>query len=273
MSLRGGPRRGTLVDGRYRLLGRLHRSNVYDVHDAWDTERWSRCIVKTPRPDRRDDPRARRRLLREGALLRRLAHPHIVRAYEVHDGPPPYVVLETLTGQTVGHLVDTAPRPAAAVDVAWLGLHLVAAVRYLHHHGLLHLDLKPANVVAEGGRAVLIDLSVSRAPGRMRPGRGTWCYMAPEQARGGEVGPAADVWGIGQVLFEVLTGAVAFPDADTETPQLRGSAPPVRSLRSMRGPLPELVDACLRPTAEDRPGLAELATVLSGVAGVAFPPR
>lgn len=273
MSARGGPRRGTVIDGRFRVLGRLHRSNVYDVFDAWDEERWCRCVLKTPRPDRRDDAVSRRRLLREGSLLRRLAHPHIVRAWEVHVGPPPYVVMETLTGQTVGHLVDTAERPADATDVAWLGLHLLAAVRHLHHHGLLHLDLKPANVVAEAGRAVLIDLSVARAPGRMRAGRGTWCYMAPEQARGGEVGPEADMWGIGTVLFEVLTGQAAFPGEHTDTPQLQGVAPPVRRLRRMRGPLPDAVDACLSPVPADRPSPRQLATVLSGVAGVPFPPR
>lgn len=273
MSARGGARRGTVFGGRYRVLERLHRSNVYDVLDAWDTGRWCRCVIKTPRPDRRDDPRARARLLREGRRLRRLSHPHIVRGWEVHDDPVPWVVLETLTGQTIGHLIDTADRPPPAADVAWLGLHLVSAVRHLHDNGLLHLDLKPANVVAQDGRAVVIDLSVARAPGRMRAGRGTWCYMAPEQARGGDVGPEADVWGVGVVLFEVLTGERAFTDEDTDTPQLRGRAPGVRTLRRMSGPLPALIDGCLAPDPVDRPGLRELAAGLAAVTGVPFPPR
>jgi serine/threonine protein kinase len=249
------------------VLGRIHRSNAYDVLDAWDTTRWCRCVVKTPRPDRRDDRGVRARLLREGRRLRAFAHPHLVRAWEVHDDPVPLVVLETLTGQTVSHLVDPAPRRIGAADAAWLGLHLVSAVHYLHGRGLLHLDLKPANVVAEAGRAVLIDLSVAAPPGRMRAGRGTWCYMAPEQARGGDVGPPADVWGLGVVLYEVLAGEPAYRDDDTDRPQLRGAPPPLRRLRRTAPPLHAVVDGCLSPDPADRPGLGELASALAAVAG------
>lgn len=265
---RGGPRRGTRILPGYRVLGRIHRSHVYDVLDVWSEERWSRCIVKTPRPDRLGDRGARARLLREGRLLRAMSHPHIVRAWEVHDAARPCVVLETLTGQTLGHLLDTAARPLGPREAAHLGLHLVSALRYLHGRGLLHLDLKPANIVAEQGRAVLIDLSVCQRPGRIRAGRGTWCYMAPEQARGGDVTSAADVWGLGVVLFEALTGDAAFTDGETERPQLRRPAPPVRSIRRVPGGLGALIDACLAPAPGDRPGLGEARTVLERVAGV-----
>ncbi|HWH14093.1 MAG TPA: serine/threonine-protein kinase [Miltoncostaeaceae bacterium] len=265
--LRGGPRRGTAIAPGYRVLGRIHRSNVFDVFDAWSEARHCRCVVKTLRPDRVDDRSAARRLLAEGRRLRRYTHPHIVRAWEVHDGPRPLVVLETLTGETLAHLIDSAPRPLGAPDAAWLGLHLSSALRYLHADGLLHLDLKPSNVVAAGGRAVLIDLSVAQRPGRVPAGRGTWCYMAPEQARGGVVGPAADVWGLGMVLWEALAGAPAFPDTDTETPQLHAPVPRLGTRRRLRGALPALVDACLAPEAADRPTLHEVAAGLAAVAG------
>lgn len=269
--LRGGPRAGTRIAPGYRVLGRLHRSNVYDVFDAWSEERWSRCIIKTLRPDRRDDARARGRLLTEGRRLRPMTHPHIVRVWDVHDAPRPLVVMETLTGRTLAHLIDTSPRPLTVAETAWLGLHLVSALRYLHGRGLLHLDLKPSNIIAEAGRAVLIDLSVSRPAGRMAAGRGTWCYMSPEQARGGMVGEAADVWGFGVVLFEALTGAQAFTDTSTETPQLNAPAPPVRSVRAVRGPLADLVDACVSTDPLDRPSLGEVRAVLARVAGVDLP--
>ena len=265
---RRAPRPGSPILPGYRVLGRLHRSNVYDVFDVWSEERWARCVAKTLRPDRDGDRRARAQLLREGRRLREMTHPHIVRAWEVHPGSPPVVVLETLTGQTLAHLIETAPRPLAGREAAMLGLHLVSALHYLHARGLLHLDLKPSNVVAEAGRAVLIDLSVSRPPGRIPAGRGTWCYMAPEQARGGEVTAAADVWGVGVVLFEAVTGEVAFTDTETETPQLRARAAPVRSLRRVPTPLASLIDACLSPAAEDRPSLADLRACLEPVAGV-----
>jgi eukaryotic-like serine/threonine-protein kinase len=261
-------RAGSRVLPGYRVLGRLHRSNVYDVFDVWSEERWARCVVKTLRPDRLDDRRARAALLREGRLLRDMAHPHLVRAWEVHAAPRPLVVLETLTGQTLSHMIDTSPRPLRAAEAAFLGLHLVAALRYLHGRGLLHLDLKPSNIVAEAGRAVVIDLSVARRPGRMPPGRGTWCYMAPEQARGGEIGPAADVWGLGVVLFEAVTGEAAFTDTLTDRPQLAAPAPRVRDVRRVPAALAGVVDACLRPDPGDRPGLADVREALEVIAGV-----
>jgi len=255
------------------VLDRLHRSANYDVFDVWSDARWSRCIVKTLRPDRRADRRARAQLLREGRRLRALTHPHLVRVWEVHPGDPPAIVMETLTGQTLSHLIDTAERPLRAPEVAMLGLHLASALRYLHGAGLLHLDLKPSNIVAESGRAVLFDLSVSRPPGRVAAGRGTWAYMSPEQARGGTVGAAADVWGLGTVLFEAATLEPAFDDDDTDRPMLVAAAPPVRSVRRVPAPLAGVIDACLRPEPGDRPPLAEVRAALEGVAGVAGLPR
>jgi len=79
--------------------------------------------------------------------------------------------------------------------------------------GYLHLDLKPSNIIADGGRAIIIDLSIARRPGRAPAGLGTWCYLAPEQARGGHVCDAADVWGVGAVLFEALTSKPPFDDS------------------------------------------------------------
>ena len=210
-------------------------------------------------------PGHRRALLREGLLLRRLSHPHVVRGYEVHDGPRPAVVMETLAGETLDHLLDGPPLRAA--ELAHLGSHLASALRYLHGEGILHLDLKPSNVVAERGRAKLIDLSHARAPGRMRAGNGTWCYMAPEQARGGEVGAAADVWGLGIVLWCAATGESPLEDLaedlDVDEPQLHGRVPPLRSART-RLPVrfTSLVDACVAPDVADRPRLDEALGVL-----------
>jgi len=267
MSLRGGPRRGTVLPPGYRILARLHRSNHFDVFDAWDEARGCRCVIKTPRPDRRDHPRTRRQLLREGRRLERWAHPHLVRAWAVHTDPQPFVVMETLTGETLSHLIDTATRPLPARQAAWLGLHLSSAVGFLHAQGVLHLDLKPSNIVAAEGRAIIIDLSVSRAPGRMRGGLGTWGYMAPEQLDRGPVDGAADVWGIGAVLFEAATGEPACDD------DARTDAVTQRWART-RGPFAAVVRACLHQDPAERPTLPELERRLASVAGVApYPPR
>ncbi len=253
------------------VLALLARSNVLDVYDGWSHERDCRVVLKTLRPDRREDRRARAALLREGRLLRRLAHPHLVRGFEVIAGPPPVVVLETLGGETLAALLERRERRLSARELGFLGLHLCSAVGYLHRHGLLHLDLKPSNVIAEAGRAKVIDLSVARRPGRVPAGVGTWCYLAPEQARGAEVGAAADVWGIGGVLYEAATGDCAFDD-DRDTadyPQLTRRAEPVaRFRRGLPAGLGAVIDACLSPAPEARPSLRDVAAVCEDAAGL-----
>ena len=251
----------------YDVVAHLARGRKLDVYDVWSDERRCRCIAKVLRPDRRQDAGSRRRLLHEGRLLQDLCHPGIVRGYETLSRPEPVAVMETLGGATVAHLVETRQRLTAR-EVAFLGLHLASAVHYLHAEGYLHLDLKPSNVVAENGRAKVIDLSLARRPGRARAGAGTWCYMAPEQARGGQVGPATDVWGLGVVLYEAAAGETPFGDETVEYPQLEHRAPPLRTVRPRlpRG-LADAVDASLEPQPETRPSVDELSNALRPVAG------
>jgi serine/threonine protein kinase len=245
------------------VLEHLHRSNGLDVYDAWNEPRACRVIVKTLRPDRLRRAEACAKLVREGALLRRLTHPHVVRGYEVHEEPRPAIVMETLSGQTLDHLIESARRPLGAAELANLGVHVTSALHHLHGEGVLHLDLKPSNVVAEAGRAKVIDLSHALPPGEHPPGNGTWCYMAPEQVRGGPVGPAADVWGVGIVLACAALGTNPLADLadalDVDDPQLHGRVPAVGSgRRRLPRALTALVDACLEPMPEARPALGEL---------------
>jgi serine/threonine protein kinase len=251
------------------VLGLLSRGNRLDVYDAWSIERDSRCVLKTLRPDRAAEAPARRALLLEGRLLRSLSHPHLVRAYEVTsttDGRP-VVVLETLGGETLSHLLHPASgtrRCLTAPDVAELGRQLCSVVGYLHHHGWLHRDIKPANIVAEAGRARLIDLSLVRRPGRARAGAGTADYMAPEQARGGVLTTAVDAWGIGAVLYAALAGRRPFDvlDDDDSYPQLEGRAPLLTGTHGVPSAIARLVDRCLEPEPGDRPSVADLGSGL-----------
>lgn len=266
---------GTAPAPGYEVLGHLARTGWLDLYDAWSEERDCRCVVKVLRPDRRDEARLGDRLVREGRWLQTFTHPHLVRAYETFEAPEPLVVLETLTGETLSHLIGRLPRRAAAEDVAVLGVQLCSAMHYLHGQGLLHLDLKPSNVVVECGHAKVLDLSVARAPGTAPPGVGTFGYLAPEQARGGRLSAAADVWGIGITLYELATGDVPFDPGDTLAgttpseaadwyPQLEEPAPPVATRRRLPRALAAAIDGCLRPDQAARPTVPELSAALDG---------
>lgn len=282
---------GKLLAPGYEIVEHLHQSNSFDVYDVWSEERACRCIAKTPRQDLAGSAKVRRGLLREGRLLKKLTHPHIVRAYETIREPRPVLILEMLTGETLSHLIDNNYRRLPIREIAHLGLHLCSAVHYLHHHGILHLDLKPSNIVSERGIAKILDLSIARPPGRGKKGAGTFQYMAPEQIRGELLGPATDVWGIGATLFETATAVRPFNDEDEETgsesytgsepytdsesvadferdtesdmsveshEQLQRRADSVRVHRRVPTAFAVVVDSCLEPEPAQRPTVEEL---------------
>jgi len=290
---------GELLAPGYEVIAHLRRGKRLDVYDVWSTERVCRCVAKTITPDRLGEDKARRKLIGEAELLLRLAHPSIVRAYELveSDAGVPVLILETLTGRTVSHIIDEFDEGMNVRDVMWLGIHLCSAVSYLHKHGCLHLDVKPDNVISEGGRARLIDLSISGRAGPSSAGAGTYDYLAPEQARGEEVSAATDVWGIGITLYEALTGTVPFEPDDGEDgvldsgstddgvssdytdasneydpdvyPQATERAPSVATRRDGLPPaVVELVDACLAPAQRDRPTVEEVAEALARASGI-----
>ncbi|WP_438489886.1 serine/threonine-protein kinase [Streptomyces sp. S186] len=259
---------GTTVAPRYEVLAHLCRTGWLDLYDAWSQERECRCVVKVLRPDRRGDRHLREQLLREGRWLQSFTHPHLVRGYETGEHPQPFAVLETLTGETLAHLIDRRRRRLAAHDLALLGVQLCSAVHYLHGKGLLHLDLKPSNIVIDCRRAKLLDLSIARSPGPAPPGIGTVGYLAPEQAGGGTLSPATDVWGIGSTLYEAATGRAPFDsdeddeDCESSYPPLDMPAPPVTTHRRLPRPLAAAIDSCLAADPSHRPRLPQLVAVL-----------
>lgn len=260
-------RRGERLAPGYEVIAHLRRGRDLDTYDVWSEERDCRCVAKAPRPDRRSASSTRRRLRREGRLLLSLAHPHIVRAYELVERPDPVLVLETIDGETLDHLVQRRRYRLPAVDIAYLGMHLCSAVQFLHRHGIVHLDLKPSNVISDFGQAKVIDLSLARAPQRVPPGIGTRRYMAPEQVAGGEIGPPTDVWGIGAVLFEAATGVPPF--GETGIQSLNGSgrwsvSPSVRRNRRVSADLARGIESCLHADPGARPGVMELSRILDG---------
>jgi serine/threonine protein kinase len=287
---------GTRLAPGYRVLGLLQRGRDFETYDAWSERRFARCVVKTTcRGGRTKDNRAR--LVQEGQLLTTLDHPHLVRGYEVLLRPRTLVVMETLTGSTLDHILKHGKRLTLG-EVAYLGAHLSSALRYLHSQGVLHLDVKPGNIIVGGGRARLIDLSLAQAPGLIPAGRGTPAYLSPEQGTGGVVSSASDVWGLGLTLFVAATGVNPFSrgGASSGTPasrnspgpgsrndrcrtcgrrmnylQLTNRAPRAGSLRRMPRMLSCALDTCLEPSPASRPTLAELDQTFNALAGTDRP--
>ena len=140
----------------------------------------------------------------------------------------------------------------------------------------MHLDVKPANVVELAGRAVLLDLSMACRLGERSTG-GTFDYLSPEQARGDPVSEAADVWGLGVTLYEVVSGRTPWArhshrnrrsDGAHRYPQLEEPVPPLRPRRRLPAALSGLVHDCLNPTPTARPTVGELSARLVAISGV-----
>jgi serine/threonine protein kinase len=268
--------RGQEIAPGYPVIEHIRRGEDYDTYDAWSTRRHSRCFVKAVRPDCAAFTEVCEGLAFEGTLLLGCTHPHIVRAYEVAEAADgsPVLVMETLGGATLDSLLDDGNRRLTVRELGYLGQHLCSAIRYLHDSGYLHLDVKPGNIIAECGRARVLDLSLARPPGRSRGGVGTPCSMAPEQVRGGMLGPAADAWGIGLVLFQAATGFQPFdvPGGSRRNGvfrylQLEAAAPPIRASRRLPRRLADSIDGCLQPDPGWRPTVQQLDAVLAAVTG------
>lgn len=261
---------GDMISPGYLVLEHLFRSRSLDVYAAWSLDRGARVIAKRVRPDRVDVARGDR-VREEGRLLLGLAHPHLVRAYEVAEtggaDPEPVLITEMLTGMTLEHLIHDRAGRLPWPDLCLLGSQVASAIRYLHSTGYLHMDLKPSNIVVADGVVKVIDLSLARRPGS-RGDVGTHDYQSPESARNEPSDVACDVWGIGCVLWEAAVGEPAFASQDGTTyEQLQRRAAPVRTRRRLQPTIAGVIDACLEPNAADRPAVAEIHDTLAAVVG------
>jgi serine/threonine protein kinase len=245
------------------LLRRIGSGRRYEAMLMWDEHRLAVLVAKVLRPDQARDPLALHDLEREAALLERLAHPVVVRGFgAVLDGRFPHLVLEHLDGPTLHELL-ARDGTLAIEQLLPLALHVASALHYLAAEGVVHLDVKPSNIVM-GGPPRLIDLSVARTldeAAALRSPIGTDAYMAPEQcAPDGRVGPPADVFGLAATLYSALTGTRPFPPCGERFPQLTGK--PAKLPRRTPRALADAVFAGLERDPAARPTAAELAHAL-----------
>jgi len=204
--------------GRFQLREQIHAGTMSCVYRAWDTE--SAQIVALKRPAK-DDPGSLARFQDEARIQHGLSHPAIVRqlGYGGTSFSDAHIVLEWLDGPTLAERL--ASGPLGLLDAVSLGRRTAEALAFLHREHLVHRDLKPANLLLCEGlaeKAKLIDFGMARrdsSPGlsvHATFSGGSWAYMSPEQAMGSaELGARADVYALGCVLFEAISGWPAFP--------------------------------------------------------------
>jgi serine/threonine protein kinase len=238
---------GARIGAELTVLGTVDDTGDEPVYIVWHHRAWCPMACKLMR--------STRRARREADLLRRLAHPNIVRLLGV--GEPPHILMEFLEGPTLLQLVRSRPqRRLPLSDALRVAVHDGAALVHVHERGFLHLDVKPSNIILARGRPVLFDFGTARRRRERRPRAiiGTDAYMAPEQCRREVLTPASDVFGLGATLYELLTGELPFPKGDGRTPFPQCTLPPV-PMRARRGDVPAALDRLVLRCLAAEPGL------------------
>ncbi|HVG93256.1 MAG TPA: serine/threonine-protein kinase [Planctomycetota bacterium] len=236
--------------GRYRLSFEIGRGGMGVVHEAEEEGTGRLVAVKVVRPHLAALPSVRERFLREARVGLSLKHENVVRTIDVGETtvagrPVPWLVMERVLGRTLREVLATS----GAVDeplVREIGRQAARGLAAVHEAGAVHRDVKPENLVLlSGPRVLLMDLGVAKVdaagPALTTAGQfvGSIRYAAPEQRAGLDIGPPADLWALGAVLAELVTGEP--PDASGSTPTLSGRASAflVAVVRQLVAPRPQ----------------------------------
>ncbi|HGG58095.1 MAG TPA: serine/threonine protein kinase, partial [Nannocystis exedens] len=258
----------SLFAGRYELLREIGRGGMGVVHQARDTMVGDMIALKMLEISA--SPSSVERFRREVRLARKITHPNVARTHDLGDSQGlHYLTMEYVAGIDLAKLIKREGRltPIRAASIAWMiGEGLAAA----HGAGVIHRDLKPANILVErSGRVVVTDFGIARAfshesAAQTQGSIGTLVYMAPEQVTSESTDPRTDIYALGLLLFEMLTGELAFR---AETPLATALArlndpPPDPRVQVPKLPdrLAELILHCLEREPERRPqSAAEIA--------------
>jgi eukaryotic-like serine/threonine-protein kinase len=261
----------TLAEGRYRVERTLGRGGMAVVYLAADEELGRQVAIKVLGDGFSADEALRARFRREARVAARLSHPNVVRIYDVGEGEGAlFIVMELVPGRTLAEVGKL--RAGAAVELV---LQACAGLQHAHDAGLVHRDLKPANLLLrDDGVVKIADFGIARAAEHTRLTEvgtilGTAAYLSPEQAAGEEVTAASDIYSLGAVLYELLTGRPPHGTeslADLAERQGAGTVTPVRELEPA---VPLAVEAavmrCLAREPRYRPrSPSALAAELSG---------
>ena len=247
----------TVVDGRYRVLNRLGSGGMAEVYCAQDLQLGRKVALKILYRRFAEDGEFVERFRREASSAAGLQHQHVVAVYDrgEYDGTY-YIAMEYLEGRSLKTIVQQeAPLdPDRAID---LTIQVLRAARFAHRRGIIHRDLKPHNVIVDAdGRAKVTDFGIARAGASdmTQTGSimGTAQYLSPEQAQGHAVSAASDIYSIGIMLYELLTGRVPFEGESAVTialKQVNERATPPSAYNPAVSP--ELEEAVMRALEKD----------------------
>lgn len=263
-----------VLGGRYRLGTCLGGGGMADVYRAVDTRLDRLVAVKLFRSG--TDENGRQRFEDEARLLAGLSHPGLVPVHDASaSGDELYLVMQLVEGATLSD--QLAAGPLSPMQVAALGHQLAAVLDYVHSNGIVHRDVKPSNVLLSSeGRVFLADFGVSRladAVGRMTASgvvMGTATYMAPEQVRGDDIAYPVDIYALGLVLLECVTGRVEYEGAGAEAAVARLTRAP-QIPDGLAEPLTGVLREMLSEDPQQRPSAARCADLLSGEATEIIP--
>jgi eukaryotic-like serine/threonine-protein kinase len=253
----------TVLDSRYRIDVLIDRGGMANVYRARDLRLDREVAVKVLR-----EVEHQRRFAAEARTLAGLQHPNLVRLLDAGtDNGDAFLVLELLGGATLRELLGRGPLDPARV--ARIGTETAAALEYIHRRGIVHRDVKPSNLMLdENGSVRLADFGIARLLGGSSATTthqliGSMPYIAPEQLEGGSVGPPADVYSLGLVLIECLTGQRVFDGPPAEAAAARLSRNPYVPA-GLPAPWPAMLRAMTARGPAARPTAARVRGWLSG---------
>jgi serine/threonine-protein kinase len=251
---------GEVIAERYELVELVGTGGMSSVYKAHDSLLERNVALKVLHPHYGDDEEYVERFRREARAVAQMSHPNIVTVIDRgEDDGQQFIVFEFVDGENLKQLVDRSG-PLPARRVVELGLAIAGALAFAHEHGLVHRDVKPQNVLmTPEGEAKVTDFGIARSldveQGVTQTGTvlGTSNYLSPEQASGKPVTPATDVYSLGIVLFELLTGDVPFPGENFVAVAMKHINEPVPDLRELRHDVPLRLIAAIERALEKDP--------------------
>ncbi len=213
---------GQTLDGRFQLTDLVSRSGMATIFKANDLQTGQTVALKVPFMQFESDPGFYSRFEREEKIGTSLNHPYILRVEPIETPKSrPYIVMEFLEGQTLAHLMRSV-RPMPEKDALLIAARICDALHYMHDHEVTHRDMKPENImICNDGSIRIMDFGIAKFEGQRRltfggftPTMGTPDYMAPEQVKGKRGDPRTDIYALGAILYEMVTGSPPFEGAN-----------------------------------------------------------